>query len=169
MATHGTELKQERESRNIGQPSIMGTEEEIGQQQKPREVVRMQFPSHPRFVAQMRRFVFDTCIGSGFSNAAAFDLKVITGEALTNIIKYAYDNRTDRPVFLEMFFYRTYLEMRIKDMGKRSPVGQNLARDLSDYRESGLGIFLISHLSDYHYFDQSADVGTTLVIKKRIR
>ncbi|MBI41889.1 MAG: anti-anti-sigma factor [Leptospiraceae bacterium] len=146
----------------------MGTEVD-NEQQKPREVLRMQFPSHPRFIAQIRHFVYDTCLNSGFSKPAAFDLKVITGEALSNIIKYAYDSRTDKPVFLELLFFRTYLEMRIKDLGKRSPVGQNLARDLSDYREAGLGIYLISHLSDYHYFDQSAEVGTMLVIKKRIR
>ncbi|MCB1164574.1 MAG: ATP-binding protein [Leptospiraceae bacterium] len=137
--------------------------------QKPAETLRLQFPSHPRFVAQIRQFVYDACMNSGFTRPAAFDMKVLTGEAVANIIRHAYENRTDRPVFIEMLFYRTYLEMRFKDLGRRSPVGQDLARDLSDYRETGLGIYLISHLSDYHYFDQSGEVGTTLVIKKRIR
>ena len=147
----------------------MAEEEQTRENAKPREVLRMQFPSHPRFVGQMRRFVYDTCMISGFSKSGAFDMKLLTGEALTNIIRHAYESKTDRPIFLEMLFYRTYLEMRIKDLGKKSPVGQDLARDLSDYRERGLGIYLISHLADYHYFDQGAEIGTTLVVKKRIR
>lgn len=147
----------------------MTEQEKTEQAGRPLEVLRMQFPSHPRFVGQMRRFVYDTCMVSGFSRATAFDLKLLTGEALTNIIRHAYESRTDKPIFLEMLFFRTYLEMKIKDLGKKSPVGQDLARDLSDYRETGLGIYLISHLADYHYFDQTADVGTTLVVKKRIR
>ena len=147
----------------------MAEQEESQQLQKPSEVLRMQFPSHPRFVGQIRKFVYDTCLNCGFSMPVAFDLKLLTGEAVTNIIRHAYESRTDRPIFLEMLFYKTYLEMRIKDVGKKSPVGRSLSRDLSDYRETGLGIYLISHLADYHFFDQSADVGTTLVINKRIR
>ena len=65
--------------------------------------------------------------------------------------------------------YHTYLEIRFRDLGQQIPITARHAHDLSDYRERGLGVFLISKLSDYHYYDQTRKVGTELVIKKRIK
>ena len=48
------------------------------------------------------------------------------------------------------------------------PVPPGSAQDLSDYRERGLGLYLISELADFHYFDQSFKVGTMLVVKKKV-
>ena len=95
-------------------------------------------------------------------------MKVITGEAMSNIIKHAYGSRYDRPIFIESLAYQSYIELRFRDMGAKRPVGKNLSRDISDYRERGLGLYLIGKLSDYHIFDQSLEIGNQLIIKKRI-
>ncbi len=132
------------------------------------EYLRMQIPSHPRYVALTRDTVYRLCRQHGFSAQAAFDMKIICGEALANIIQHAYGNKFDCPVFVEILVYPKYAEIRFQDLGKQTPIHGGLARDLSDYRESGLGIYLISKLSDYHYFDQNRKSGTLLVVKKRI-
>ena len=137
-------------------------------QPSTRDYIRLQVPSHPRYVALLRDLVYQLCRRHKFSVDVAYDLKIITGEALTNIIKHAYDDRTDRPIFIEVYIFNTYIEIRFRDLGKRRPISPNLARDLSDYREGGLGIYLIGKLSDYHYYDQTEDVGTRLIIKKRM-
>lgn len=139
-------------------------------QQKPaaRDRVRVEIPSHPRFVSFARDMTYRLCLQQGFSTRAAFDLKIVAGEALTNIIKHAYAGRTNRPIFLQFLMYPTYLELRFRDLGAQQPITARHASDLSDYRERGLGVYLISKLSDYHYYDQSRRVGTELVIKKRI-
>ena len=104
----------------------------------------------------------------GFPMAAAFDLKVIAGEALTNIIKHAYGGRTDQSIFIDVLMFARYIEIRFRDKGVQAPITRRHARDLTDYRERGLGVFLISKLSDYHFYDQSGTVGTELIIKKRL-
>lgn len=104
----------------------------------------------------------------GFSAKAAFDLKIITGEAINNIIHHAYENRDDKPIFIEALAYPSYLELRFRDVGTKKPIGKSMAQDLSDYREGGLGVYLISKLSDYHFYDQSSEVGTQLVVKKKV-
>lgn len=133
-----------------------------------RDRVRMQIPSHPRYIAYTRDSVYRLARMYGFKPAHALDLKIIIGEALSNIIKHAYENRTDQPVFLEILMFNNYIEIRLRDLGKQVPVTANHASDLSDYRERGLGVYIISVLADYHFYDQSEKVGTTLVVKKRL-
>ena len=72
-------------------------------------------------------------------------------------------------MFIEVLMFRNYIEIRFRDLGRQIPITGRHARDLSDYRERGLGVFLISQLSDYHYYDQSRKVGTELVVKKRVQ
>ncbi|MEQ9366223.1 MAG: ATP-binding protein [Leptospirales bacterium] len=139
------------------------------QEAAPMDRVRLQIPSHPRYVGFTRDTVYRLALQNGLSMGAAFDLKIVTGEALANIIKHAYDGKSDKPVFIEILMYQSYLELRFRDLGRQIPITSSHARDLSDYRERGLGVFLISQLSDYHYYDQSRNVGTELVIKKRLQ
>lgn len=138
------------------------------QKQKPGDILRIQFPSGAKYVQEIRDFVYRTCLLNGFSRPVAFDMKLVCGEAVSNIIKHAYGNVAGRPVFLEILIFRGYIELRFRDFGKKSSLaGRSEARDLSDYREKGLGLYIISELSDYHYYDQSPESGTVLVIKKR--
>ncbi len=104
----------------------------------------------------------------GFSRESAYDLKIVCGEALNNIIRHAYREERDRPIFIEVLMHAHYLEIRFRDFGIQTPIGPNLARDLSDYRERGLGLYLLDKLTDYHHFDQNFKQGTRLTIKKRI-
>lgn len=130
--------------------------------------VRFVIPSHPRYTALARDFVYRLCLLHGMTSSAAFDLKVVTGEAIANIIQHAYEKKTDQSIVVDARLYRDYVELRIRDFGRQKPVTSDMAHDLSDYRESGLGVFLISNLSDYHYYDQSFKVGTELIVKKKV-
>ncbi len=116
----------------------------------------------------VREVVYRLCRENGFSQEAAFELKLVCGEALTNVIKHAYAERSNQPIFVELYVYTDHAELRVRDVGRQIPVHSNLARDLSDYRERGLGLYLIGRLTDYHYFDQTGPVGTLLTVKKRL-
>ncbi len=130
--------------------------------------VRLEIPSNPRYVSFARDLVYRFSLQQGFSTRGAFDLKIIAGEALSNIIKHAYEGRTNKPIFLEFLTYPAYIEIRFRDLGRQTPVTSRDSHDLGDYRERGLGVFLISQLADYHYYDQARPAGTELVVKKRI-
>lgn len=134
-----------------------------------RDYLRMQIPSHPRFVALVRDLLYRFCLQFGFTRQGAFDMKLVCGEALANIIQHAYRGEDNRPIFVEFYMYHDYLELRLRDMGLQQAVPPGSAQDLTDYRERGLGLFLIRKLSDFHYFDQSFKIGTMLVIKKKVQ
>ena len=127
--------------------------------------IRLQIPSMPLYLHSVRDFVYRLCLLHGLSKPLAFDMKLITGEALTNIMKHAYGSRADGSIFIDLLFFRTYLEIRFRDFGKQSKQ-KPFGTDVSEYRLSGLGLYLISEIADYHYFDHSN--GTLLVVKKRI-
>lgn len=115
----------------------------------------------------VRDIVYRLSLQAGLDASAAFDMKLICGEAVSNIIKHAYEERDDGSVFLEYYVRPDHVEMLFKDMGLQKPIRPDMAADLTDYREKGLGLFLIRELSDYHFYDQSGKTGTTLVIKKK--
>ncbi len=115
----------------------------------------------------VRDAIYQASLAFGFSRKIAFDLKVVAGEAIENIIRHAYEGGSSLPIHLEMIQYDHYAELRIRDYGKKNPITSGAARDISEFRDSGLGLYLIEQLSDYHYFDQSHEHGTLLVIKRR--
>ncbi|MBW7857331.1 MAG: hypothetical protein H3C43_03290, partial [Leptonema sp. (in: Bacteria)] len=79
----------------------------------------------------------------------------------------SYQGQDDGSIFIDMLFYQSFVELRFRDFAPFNLDKKPVAKDLTEYRENGLGLYLITQLSDYHYFDRSN--GTLLVIKKRIR
>lgn len=128
---------------------------------------RMQVSSNPIHVKAVRDFVYRMAVDFGFTTRRAFDLKLITGEALRNIILHAYEGQNNHPILVEGNLYDNHLEISYRDFGKQTPVLSGHAVDLSEYRESGIGVYLISRLCDYHYYNQSLEKGTRLTVKMR--
>jgi anti-sigma regulatory factor (Ser/Thr protein kinase) len=131
--------------------------------------IRMQILSDPKFLKPFRNFVYDISISYGISPRVSFDIKIMANESFTNIIKHSYENYPYGWIFFEYLFYSTYIELRFRDFGKKKFNPKELIpKDLSDFRDKGLGLYIISKLSDYHYFKHLENLGTLLVIKKRI-
>ncbi|MDF3821906.1 ATP-binding protein [Leptospira sp. 96542] len=131
------------------------------------KVVRIQIPSHPRYISHTRNYFFNLCLDSGFSLYDAMDLKLILGEAISNVIHHAYNDHTDKPIFIDLRFDKERVEIKIRDYGKKSLPKDLKSFDLSDYRESGIGLYVIKKLTDYYYLDLSLEVGNQLVLIKR--
>lgn len=137
-------------------------------EKKPLEKIGLQFPSDPRYLRTIRTLVYDLARQNGFSKHAAFDWKIIVGEAVSNVIRFAYDGKKNGVILIEVLPYDSFLEVQIRDFGRKNELGNGQAMDLSDFREGGLGLYLIGKLSDFHFFDRSLEKGTRLILKKRI-
>lgn len=130
-------------------------------------LIRLQIPSHPRYLSLVRSFVFNAARENGFSLYDSADIRLIVGEAVQNIIKHAYLNHYDRPIFIELNFSKDKLEIRLRDYGVKSKLSDLKSFDVSDYREEGIGLFLIQQLTDHYYLDQSMEIGNQLVLMKK--
>ncbi|MFN3604431.1 MAG: ATP-binding protein [Leptonema sp. (in: bacteria)] len=131
--------------------------------------IRMQILSDPKFLKAFRNFIYEISLAYGIKPNIAFDIKIICSEIVSNIIKHAYQNYKQGWIFFEYLFYTTYVELRFRDFSSRS-LTKNvfIEKDLSEFRESGLGLYVISKLSDYYYFDSNEELGNLFVVKKRI-
>lgn len=129
--------------------------------------IRLQIPSHPRYLSMARSLVFNAARENGFSLLDCADIRLIVGEALLNIIKHAYIDSFDRPIFIDLLFFKEKLEIRLRDYGIKSKLSNLKSYDVSDYREEGLGLYLIRQLTDHYFLDQSLEQGNQLVLMKK--
>ncbi len=131
------------------------------------KLVRLQIPSHPRYISHTRNYFFNLALDHGFTLYDAVDLKLILGEAISNVIKHAYAGHTDKPIFIDFLFEKEKVQVKIRDYGIKTKPRDLKSSDLSDYRESGIGLFLIKQLTDYYFLDESFEVGNQIVLIKK--
>ncbi|MCS7204970.1 MAG: ATP-binding protein [Leptospiraceae bacterium] len=130
--------------------------------------IRMQIVSTPSLLKPFRNFVYEVSVSFGIKKEIAFDLKLISNEVVSNIIKHAYRFELGW-IFFEFLFHRTYVELRFRDFGKYSVQPTDFVmKDLSDIRDRGIGLYLISNISDYYYIKNSEEMGNLFIVKKRI-
>jgi serine/threonine-protein kinase RsbW len=131
------------------------------------DMIRMKIPSDPRYVSAIRAFVEDLAKKSGFDKVKIEDLKLAINEALANIIEHAYGGQRNKVIFIYIIVTFKYIEIILKDFGKKVDLSEIKSRDLGEVRDGGLGVFLIKNMVDELVY-ASQKVGTELrLIKNR--
>jgi serine/threonine-protein kinase RsbW len=87
-------------------------------------------------------------------------------EACTNIIRYAYALRDDRPIVLSMEGLRNCVRMRLRDYGEQMRISAKSA-DLDVVKPGGRGLHLIQHAFDRVDYVLKPR-GTELVLTKNL-
>nr|MDH5716442.1 ATP-binding protein [Spirochaetia bacterium] len=125
-------------------------------------------PSHPRYIRFLRKYLFELALDMGFAYRDAVNIKAAFVEALNNVIEHAYKGKTDMPINLDFYRYDDRLEIIIRDYGKKVPRSEIKSRDMSEYQDGGLGVFLMEKLMDYVDYDTTVDAGTRLKMVKKL-
>lgn len=127
---------------------------------------KLTFSSHTRDLSLIRRQVRSFLSDYRFSEKQQTLMVLGVDEACTNIIRYAYALRDDRPIILWMEGLRNCVRMRLRDYGE--PIYLALKRlGSNEPRRGGRGIHLIQHAFDkvdYIYKRR----GTELVLTKNL-
>ena len=132
---------------------------------KDPDVIRLKIPSDPKYVSTVRSMVEDLARKNGFDRTKIEDLKLAINEALANVIEHAYSGMKNKVIFLYIIIRPSMLEIIIKDFGKKLDVKALKSRDLTDFKEDGLGVFLIKNMVDEVIYT-SQSVGTELKLVK---
>lgn len=138
-----------------------------GEKLEPLIRIKMQLSPDRSVVPGIRELVYRTALNHGCGKQDAFDWKLIAGEALSAIVLRSEKHGAGLPFHIELFVYPGYLEIRFRDYLPEKYRPERKMNDLSDYREGGVGLYLISKLSDYHFYNDSHEHGSELVVKKR--
>ncbi|WP_281440627.1 MULTISPECIES: ATP-binding protein [Paraclostridium] len=126
------------------------------------ETIKMEVTSNPEYVSIIRLTVSGLANKIGFSLDDIEDIKVAVSEACTNAIKHSLDDK-----FLVQFsVLENGLTIEVEDKGTGYDVESLQEPDLTNPKESGLGLFIIKTLMDEVSTISNSDVGTRVKMTK---
>ncbi|HOO74439.1 MAG TPA: ATP-binding protein [Tepiditoga sp.] len=97
-----------------------------------------------------------------------FLLELALNEAVANIIEHTYNYEENHIIDIEFIFEDNYeFKIKIRDYGKKVNPEEIKPRDLNDYREGGLGTFIIKQVFTEQNW-VSVDEGNLLVLSKKL-
>lgn len=96
--------------------------------------------AQPRNVVLAREWVFEKCRHFGLKGPRLLDVKTITSEVVTNVIKHAYRQEKKKNFSLEVKLNSSRLSICVRDYGR----GFKISRS----RSLHMGLFIINCLAD---------------------
>lgn len=126
------------------------------------ETIKMEVTSNPEYVSIIRLTVSGIANKIGFSLDDIEDIKVAVSEACTNAIKHSLDDK-----FLVQFsILENGITIEVEDKGSGYDVQSLQEPDLTDPKESGLGLFIIKTLMDEVSTTSNSNEGTRVKMTK---
>lgn len=126
------------------------------------ETIKMEVTSNPEYVSIVRLTVSGLANKVGFSLDDIEDIKVAVSEACTNAIKHSLDDK-----FLVQFYVSEKgLTIEVEDKGTGYDVESLQEPDLTNPKESGLGLFIIKTLMDEVSTVSNSNEGTIVKMTK---
>ena len=119
-------------------------------------LLKMELPSNPEMLCVVRDALGKLTETLGFSSADCRAVVLAVDEALTNIIRHAYQGESEQPIQASFRRIevprggqpRRALEIVLEDSGKEIDREKLRARPLEEVRPGGLGLHLINECMD---------------------
>ena len=142
--------------------------------------LKLELPSHPQVLCVVRSAVQEFATVVGFNGEECRSIILAVDEALTNIIRHAYENRYDQTIELTcrrlgpdlgsnsgtpLEEMQDGLEFVLVDHGRPATQEQMKSRDLDDVRPGGLGIHLMSQIMDQVSYEPRPECNQLRLIK----
>ena len=130
--------------------------------------VSFRMPSHPRYLPLVRAVVSESAELLGFDADLRTRILLAVTEAVTNVIRHAYDGAEDRPIELEVRIGDDRLQLDLVDYAEFVDPKHIASRPLDEVRPGGLGVHLIKTTMDEVAYRKNAHGGTTLTMVKHV-
>ena len=138
----------------------------------PRRPVKVSIRSSPAHLPIVRAALEKMCEMLGFDGKSAGAVVLSVDEALTNVIRHAYDGDNDQPIDVDLVPIGQDpplgLKICLTDWGKQVDPSRIKSRDLDDVRPGGLGVHIITECMDQVQYTPRNEGGTVLAMIKNI-
>lgn len=134
----------------------------------------VQLLSQPRYLAPTRRLVHEFCRQFGFDDRGAGQVALAVDEALCNVIRHGYGQRSDGPIWIKLWPYASVerqnagVRIVIEDEAKQIDPTNIKGRPLDEIRPGGLGVHIIREVMDESTFEQRERIGMRLIMVRRL-
>lgn len=124
--------------------------------------------SDPKLLAAIRSLIDGLSRSVGFSEKSRGLLSLAVDEALANVIRHGYSERTDGLIWLNIWRLHEPLGLRIvlEDLGRSVDPALIKGRDLSDVRPGGLGVHIIKETMTESKWEARPGGGMRLTLVK---
>ena len=131
--------------------------------------LEIRLKSDPAQLCEVRRQVDDFVAQAGLNDEDAGAVVLSLDEALTNVIRHAYEGKSDRPIEIYLRSDGEEICIEVRDYGIQVPLEKIHSRDLGDVKPGGLGVHIMRNCMDCVDFLPQDEGGTLLVMKKCIK
>jgi anti-sigma regulatory factor (Ser/Thr protein kinase) len=121
--------------------------------------------SNPRLLSVMRTAICELAAVTGFQDPECKAIALAANEALCNVIRHAYKNRSDQEIDLNCQVRPDCVEVTIVDHGEPADISKFCAQPLDDVSLSGRGTHMIRQIMDEVWYEHIAE-GNRLRLKK---
>lgn len=136
----------------------------------PNRPILLRIESSPLYLPVVRAAIEKACTLIGFDEDATGGIMLSVDEALTNVIRHAYDNQCEKPIEIELVPFRQEgcegLRIRVRDYGRVVERSKIKSRDLTDVRPGGLGVHIMNECMDEVHYSPAEGGGTLLTMTR---
>lgn len=132
-------------------------------------VCQIEFTSDPVLLSGIRAAVERFALQSGFDEEQGRMLTLAVDEAVTNIIRHAYDGRADQPIQLHLRRGDAQVEMVLFDAGREADLRRMKIPAPHELRAGGRGIHFIRSIMDEVEYQRLPGQNRLRLVKYRPR
>lgn len=126
----------------------------------------IKIPSDPKFAKIIRCGVQHSARVLGFNDSECQAITLAVDEAVTNIIRHAYQGDHTQKITAICHLYDDGLEIILKDSGQTADSSQLQSRPLDQVRPGGLGVHFMKTIMDIVDYKSSPENGNQLTMRK---
>ena len=134
--------------------------------------VHVRISSTPAHLPVVRAAIEKMCEQLGFDAETAGNVVLSVDEALTNVIRHAYEDDPSQPIEIALAPFDSPnvrgLRIQLRDYGKQVDPAKIKSRDLADVRPGGLGVHIMNECMDSVEFTAAEGGGTLLTLIKNL-
>lgn len=114
--------------------------------------IMVTFPSSAKYVHMATTVAGNAAVIAGFDKTVAGKVSVAADEAVTNVIKHAYDDCPDYRITLKAEITQESLTLKVIHTGKALTNDEvklpNMVEYINDRRRGGLGLYIMKQFMD---------------------
>ena len=130
--------------------------------------MKFAMPSNPRYLPVVRGAIAPLAAAIGWDESECRAITLALDEALANVIRHAYHNRTDGLIEMECRETADGLELTLLDNGDAPDRSRICAREIGCDQPGGLGTHIIKKVMDKVSYEVSPN-GNRFVASKLLR
>lgn len=125
-----------------------------------------------RNLSDVRNFVAQHATSHGFDKQKIADIRLAVDEAITNIIKHAYNGDENHTIEIQISFKKDRICIELLDTGTTFNISTfpepNIKEKIKQKKRGGMGVYLIHSLMDDVSYGREDDANKMVMCKYRL-